>query len=529
MTIEVEGPDGSILEFPDGTSREIMRAAMQKRFSPVPKGETPAPFLGGVARGVTDSVLGVANLAEVGLNAAGIGNGGVVPALREKADAAYDRAYGPSNVGGEVVGNIIGTLPAAAVKGGAAVQGGLQGAILSHETSPLGIAKDAAIGAVGGVVGDRAVRGIARAVSPKVAPAVKKLRDEGVDLTMGQIVGAKGGVLGKSIKGVEDRLSGLPFVGDAINSSRRKGVESFNRAVVNRALKPIGETLPDDVPIGHDAIRYAGDRLSKAYRDLLPSLNAKLDRTFATRVNVLRQASDLADPQAKRLEAIIQDDLGRAFDPKTGRANGRALKRLDEKLGDYAAGWGKADDPDVRALGTAVGDLRDQVKALIRRNNPKAAGRLRQIDNGWANIVRAETAAKNSADGVFSPNQFNAAVRQSDRSIRKRGVARGTALMQDLAKAGSEVLPSQVPDSGTAGRIATALAATGGAGMVSPPAALGGAAAIVPYLPGARRVVQNALTGRQGPGYQAASRLISRGRKPVSISIPPLLARRSED
>ena len=32
MAIEVEGPDGVILEFPEGTSRETMRAAMAKRY-----------------------------------------------------------------------------------------------------------------------------------------------------------------------------------------------------------------------------------------------------------------------------------------------------------------------------------------------------------------------------------------------------------------------------------------------------------------------------------------------------------------
>jgi hypothetical protein len=32
MPIQVQGPDGQLLEFPDGTSRETMKAAMQKRY-----------------------------------------------------------------------------------------------------------------------------------------------------------------------------------------------------------------------------------------------------------------------------------------------------------------------------------------------------------------------------------------------------------------------------------------------------------------------------------------------------------------
>ncbi len=41
--IEVEAPDGSIVEFPEGTSREVMAAAMAKRFgAPASKGVEPS-------------------------------------------------------------------------------------------------------------------------------------------------------------------------------------------------------------------------------------------------------------------------------------------------------------------------------------------------------------------------------------------------------------------------------------------------------------------------------------------------------
>ena len=50
MAIEVVGPDGTILEFPDGTSREVMRAAMAKRYpknaaAPKPKAKPKKSFL----------------------------------------------------------------------------------------------------------------------------------------------------------------------------------------------------------------------------------------------------------------------------------------------------------------------------------------------------------------------------------------------------------------------------------------------------------------------------------------------------
>lgn len=42
MPIEVEGPDGTIIEFPDGTSQDVMRAAMAKHYQ-APKVEKAAP------------------------------------------------------------------------------------------------------------------------------------------------------------------------------------------------------------------------------------------------------------------------------------------------------------------------------------------------------------------------------------------------------------------------------------------------------------------------------------------------------
>lgn len=41
MAIEVEGPDGSVVEFPDGTSNEVIKGAMAKHFGSPTKGQAP--------------------------------------------------------------------------------------------------------------------------------------------------------------------------------------------------------------------------------------------------------------------------------------------------------------------------------------------------------------------------------------------------------------------------------------------------------------------------------------------------------
>ena len=58
-----------------------------------------------------------------------------------------------------------------------------------------------------------------------------------------------------------------------IEKARSKGVEDFNKAALNRALKPIGETADET---GNAGIAAAKEAFSKAYDDVIPKL--KLDR-----------------------------------------------------------------------------------------------------------------------------------------------------------------------------------------------------------------------------------------------------------
>lgn len=73
-------------------------------------------------------------------------------------------------------------------------------------------------------------------------------------------------------------------------------------------------------------------------------------------------------------------------------------------------------------------------------------------------------------------------------------------MMQDLSDAGRDVLPSSVPDSGTARRAITAAAALGGGaemfGHVDPYTATGLAAAMGLYTPVGTKAAEYALTRR---------------------------------
>jgi hypothetical protein len=507
-------------------------AKTSRGWKDAPLADAPKPRDTSAVRGLAlgavkplDNLVSAARAAAPGLVGALDDAGAAIGLPRSDAAVRANDAARANNTrtGFQTAGNVIGTAPTMALPGGALVQGAAGGALLSDAQDGFGLVKDATVGAVGGKVADVALGAAAKAAAPKVNDYVRLLTKEGVKMTPGQIVGG-------TFKRIEDAATSIPFVGDAIKGAQRRSIETFNRAAINRSLAPIGQKLDEAIGVGNEAIAAAGDKLSAAYRSILPSLKSKIDPTFVTRVQAVQAGASLPAPQAARFNEVLQNDVARAFDPKTGVASGRALKVLDEKLGDMAAGYRASPDPDLRALGVAVSDLRQQVLGLVRRNNPASAAELRKINTGWANLVRVERAAAQSADGVFSPNQFNTAVRVADRSGRKRAVARGEALGQDLARAGAKTLPSSVADSGTAGRLVTAGAAGYGLSAgVSPYVLAPAAAAAAAYSRPVAGAIQNVLTRTPGPQSQYVAGLINRSRAPISVAVPALLARPSGD
>jgi hypothetical protein len=425
---------------------------------------------------------------------------------------------------GEFAGNVAGTLPLARL--GPVAGGAATGALLGNSDTPSGTVADMLSGAVGGKVGSAVVSTIGGFIAPKLAPAIQMLKDIGVQLTPGQIMGGFG-------KKLEDAATSIPFIGDAIQAAQRRSVMSFNRGVVDQALKPIGESLPQNVAPGHDAVAYAGDRLSAAYDRLLPSLKVAPDNQFVNDINAARTSKLSSVPPAiqEQFDKAMSQDVAARFSAGTAgpSLDGQALKDMESRLGSLARSYSGALDPDQRALGHAFGDVRDGLRDLVGRSNPSAAAELAKINQGYAQLVRIEGAAAKAgplpgggeAGGIFTPQQLLIATRQADQSVRNRASARGSALMQDIAEAGKSVLPSSVPDSGTARRMLASGAVLGtGAGLLhlldpmTLGAVLGSAAG---YSKLGTRALQTLLTERPSFAPAIAAALVKVGR-PAAIT-----------
>ena len=432
--------------------------------------------------------------------------GGVDQQVREQ-EAAYQASRGPDAGfdGYRVLGNVVSPanlaiasrVPlAASIPGRVGV--GIASGGASSALNPVARegdfwaekAKQVGIGAASGGVTPLVTGAIGRVISPNASTNanLQLLKDAGVRPTVGQS-------LGGAANRVEEKAMSLPIVGDAISAARERAREQFNQAAINRAVAPVGGQVDE---VGQAGIQRAGDLLSKSYDDAISKVKAvKFDPQFAQDVGQLRtMAQNMTPEMAKRFNTTIDDVLGPRISG-TGSMLGTTYKQIDSKLGQEAAKFGKSSDPLQQELGDAYKQLQALLKQQAARSSPEFAKAIKAADTGWANLVRVEGAGKaaQNAEGVFTPAQLNAAIRQADGSVRGRSMARGTALMQDLGNAGQQVLGNKVPNSGTVDRLMLGGAGLG-AYLVDPliPTALIGGAAM--YSQPAQSLLRAAVSAR---------------------------------
>lgn len=524
-------PDGRIARFevPEGTTPEqaqemIAQSLPQLEQAPV---EPQSGFAKGMrdpidagaqllTKALPDSVVDAGNrlnnwLADKTGLVGRLPEGGVDQSVRE-SEASYQaqrKASGKTGMDwGRMAGNILSPvnvaaasrIPQAATMAGRVGVGAGTGAMFGA-AQPVTQgefwkekAKQAGLGAVTGGALPAVTGGVARVVSPNasVNPDLKMLRDAGVKPTIGQ-------TLGGAANWTEQKATSLPLVGDSIQGLRRKSIDQFNKAAINRAVAPIGGKVDD---IGHQGIAKAGDMLSAAYDDALKGLKGvTLDnQARAELLNLKAMAGNLPDPSRNVFNRTIKNVVEARLSQKGGMA-ADTFKIVESELSKKAAAYSGSASAGERELGDAFNEALRVLRDSAARQNPKYAEALQKANAGWANLVRVEGAGKSAAlnEGVFTPGQLMGAVRQADKSVRDRATARGTALMQDLAGAGQRVLGNTYPDSGTVGR--AALIGTGAAGMLNLPltmAGLGGGAALY------TQPVQNALVRMAASRPQSA-------------------------
>jgi hypothetical protein len=309
-------------------------------------------------------------------------------------------------------------------------------------------------------------RGVARsgqnALTGVRNEAVQMMRDRGVPMTFGQVV-SQSGRLGGMIKGVEDRMAGFPIVGDVINARRREGVEGFNRAAFNEGLAPIGQQAVDNV--GEQGIDNARQLISQSYDDTLGGVRFPIDGQFKTDLGGAQALGSRIPTMGDHFNYTLAEKVTPNIDPITEEVTGKGFQAIKQSLrGDAAQFRGQPRGSDIA---DAFGLVEGAFDRAAERSLPGIAGELRANNAAYRNLnILGDAVERGSnTDGLFTPAQLGMAAKSNARKYTGKLSAASTERpFFDLQRAGQQVLPSTVPDSGTPGRLAMGALAIGGVG-----------------------------------------------------------------
>lgn len=533
--MDIELPNGTILQgVPEGTSKADIQAKAIKAglataadFAPATPAQ-PQKAPSGFLQGVMDPVYGAGQLMAKGMEAVGFYPKEaqafaerVVP-QREQQYQAQRAAAGEegtdwARLGGSLVspanllaGGAVGSMVAKPLMQAAAV-GAAQGAlapVTDTEDFTEEKVKQTVGGGAFGVLGAGVAKGAGKVLNPLVSKAEQTMRDLGVSLTPGQVMGGQA-------KDIESFAASVPLVGSYISDAKERALYSFNKGVINKALAKVGEKLPEDV-IGRDAVQAVNEIVDQKYTDVLSKMSFKLD--FPTYSGLLKStkipSSSIDRVRVKdELDSIIFSRL-----PKEGPITGDTYKQIESQLRQRAAqlGRGTISDQDV---GEALKAASVSLKEGLRKQNPKYTSELRRIDSAYGDISVMKTAAANTGaeNGVFTPRQYKTAVRQSDTTRKKTQFAAGTARGQDVAEDAVSVMePRQTAN--LEGRIA--LSNVGGYTMAANPATALPLAVVAPilYSESGVKAMEALLRSRPEVARKIGEALTARATKEGSIS-----------
>lgn len=533
--MDIELPNGTILQgVPEGTSKADIQAKAIKAglataadFAPATPAQ-PQKAPSGFLQGVMDPVYGAGQLMAKGMQAVGFFPKEaqafaerVVP-QREQQYQAQRAAAGEegtdwARLGGSLVspanllaGGAVGSMVAKPLMQAAAV-GATQGAlapVTDTEDFTEEKVKQTVGGGAFGVLGAGVAKGAGKVLNPLVSKAEQTMRDLGVSLTPGQVMGGQA-------KDIESFAASVPLVGSYISDAKERALYSFNKGIINKALAKVGEKLPEDV-IGRDAVQAVNEIVDQKYTDVLSKMSFKLD--FPTYSGLLKStkipSSSIDRVRVKdELDSIIFSRL-----PKEGPITGDTYKQIESQLRQRAAqlGRGTISDQDV---GEALKAASVSLKEGLRKQNPKYTSELRRIDSAYGDISVMKTAAANTGaeNGVFTPRQYKTAVRQSDTTRKKTQFAAGTARGQDVAEDAVSVMePRQTAN--LEGRIA--LSNVGGYTMAANPATALPLAVVAPilYSESGVKAMEALLRSRPEVARKIGEALTARATKEGSIS-----------
>lgn len=392
-------------------------------------------FLSGGGQGATDLYRGGKQIV-----------GQMTPA---EVDAARKLDKPLMNTGPGAVGSFAGkAIPAAAtmvVPGANGFMGSmLTGAALGG-LEPVGTGESRSANVAGGTLGGGLGYGVSKVLGGVVAPVktalnpeqqrlAQILMDNGVNLDLAQITGSK------PLKIINSVLDNLPIT-SSISASR---AAAQNQAFTKAAMSKAGENSSVATP---EAVDKMFTRLGGNFANVYGRNSVKVDNPLMNDMVDALSKSDNAGPIVSKTDKIM--NLGPDIPGQKYQDVRTQLRTLQGST-----------DPEVR---NAARDLKYALDGAARRSvSPDDAALLDKTRQEYGNaksIAQAQKAS-NAVGGNVPPAQLRMAVANGD----PRGYVTGKGDLNDLSRAGTEILRDTTPNSGTAQRLFYQGLLTGGMG-----------------------------------------------------------------
>lgn len=506
--IEIELFDGTVLEFPEGTSQDVIsrvakqetlaRRGAQSAPTPAPapertwgqtiyenvigsgEADTPGEKLGQYIRGLTAATArGMADVPAMPVNLAQLGAMGVEKALGMEQPSAVSRGLaalpdtremlasvpviGPESqyVAPGTPGEFIST--AGEFMGGAGLMGGPK-AMVKYGLAP-GVASEAAGQATEGSSVEPYARLAAALAAPVAYGAAAKAAQKVVSPMAGEITPARQQAVDVLRRAGVQPTAGQVVGGTAAESQLyREAATASGRAKSDQALadfteaamKSVGSSAAKATP---DALEEAATRIGGVFDSVVSGVSANPTATDLTAMSkALATYRQLAPKDtAAPIFTNINKELVGAF--RAGKdIPASTLKAWRSTLSKLTT---SADTAMREAAIASVEVVDDLIKnALVAAGKADAVDALSTARNQYRNLLAIEqAAARAGVEGVISPLQLRTALLQQGR----RRYVQGKGDLGELTRAASDVL-KPLPQSGTSPRLNAAQIIPGAAG-----------------------------------------------------------------
>lgn len=469
MTIEAELPDGRILEFPDGTKPEVIKAAAQRLMASPKQNSQPVPFKPGGetindfigqevrSRSIPAQMLGgfgtALDNAAMRLKQA---VSGLTPEDEARVRANREIAGTAPGMIGAIGGSVAMTgAPAVGLQGALTslgsrvlpsaiaptVAAGVTGGAISAGTNPVlrgeSELSNVAMGAAGGVVGDVAARGLARVAQPITqSPAVRRMLSQDVVPTPGQAAGPQ-----SALNNIEQRIANADPTG-VLGSGRRRAVVEANAALLRKA-NPTNEP----VSAGYEGIREVKGRVDAAYDAIYARLRKPIsyDQQFDDAIREIpeRIGISLTDAQKKEFDSVMRGAITDVLEKKG--ATGPTLRDMHNAISEAQSPYryipGQPRAPSDLKMAKAFDAAKEEFREMISRQaDPSFKPAMEELGKKYSIVKSMLDKAEGSSavrDGVLSPAQLFQASK------------RGGQEMRSFARDVNDVLGPTAPNSGT--------------------------------------------------------------------------------